>query len=358
MPTSRFHGGSRDVLAADTDAAAVGMVEAGDQPQQRRLAAAGGAEKREELARPDVEVDVLEHVVVAVGEVDAPRSGRRRLGAASRLAASCPWYHGLACELALAAFDDEMREDGAGGDDDDCDDAERRARATSGGRLHEDVEPIGERRVGVGLHQHQGRRQFDGGGGEAGDEAGQDAARHQRQDDAAQGARLGGAEVFGGLLQRDRNLLQRRIAGAQRVGQAADRKRQHDHDPERRERRAVRQLHAVKGAQIADAEHDARDGERGRRRPVEPVAADQLRAQHEIGDRGADHDVDQAGERGIDQRVLDVERTLAEHAAVMRERKGVRQRRERPDRREGQQQQADMRRQHEQQDQRRPRHRR
>jgi hypothetical protein len=67
-------------------------------------------------------------------------------------------------------------------------------------------------------------------------------AHHQRHHDPPDGALLGGAEILGGFLQRYRDLLQGRVAGAQRIGQAADGERQHDHDPERRERRAVRQL--------------------------------------------------------------------------------------------------------------------
>ena len=42
------------------------LVEAGDQPQQRRLARARGAEQREELARLDRQVDVAQHLVAAV----------------------------------------------------------------------------------------------------------------------------------------------------------------------------------------------------------------------------------------------------------------------------------------------------
>ena len=71
MPTSRFHGGRPEMsLSADQHAAAVGVVEAGDQPQQRGLAAAGGSEQREELAGADIEIDRLQHVIVAIGQVD------------------------------------------------------------------------------------------------------------------------------------------------------------------------------------------------------------------------------------------------------------------------------------------------
>ena len=58
MPTSRFHGGRPEMSLPPTSTRPrVGVVEAGDQPQQRGLAAARGAEKREELAGPDLEID-------------------------------------------------------------------------------------------------------------------------------------------------------------------------------------------------------------------------------------------------------------------------------------------------------------
>ena len=49
-----------DVAAADHHAPAVGAVEAAEQPQRRRLAAARRAEQREQLARGDVEVELVE----------------------------------------------------------------------------------------------------------------------------------------------------------------------------------------------------------------------------------------------------------------------------------------------------------
>ena len=49
---------ARDVVAADQNAPAIGPVEAGDEAQQRRLPAAGRAEKGEELAGLDREIDV------------------------------------------------------------------------------------------------------------------------------------------------------------------------------------------------------------------------------------------------------------------------------------------------------------
>ena len=74
--------------------AVVGLLEAGDDPQRRRLARARRAEQREELAVGDRQVDVVDRDDVAVGLPDsgdadvscqgsprgcrAPSPGRRR----------------------------------------------------------------------------------------------------------------------------------------------------------------------------------------------------------------------------------------------------------------------------------------
>ena len=68
-----------DVGAAQLDRAGVGDREAGDQPQRRRLARAGGAEQREELALGDVEVDAVDggEVAVALGQAAQADVGQR-----------------------------------------------------------------------------------------------------------------------------------------------------------------------------------------------------------------------------------------------------------------------------------------
>ena len=55
-----------DLHAPELDAAAVGQLEAGDQPQRRRLARPGRAEQREELAVPDLERDAVDRLDLAV----------------------------------------------------------------------------------------------------------------------------------------------------------------------------------------------------------------------------------------------------------------------------------------------------
>ena len=49
-----------DVQVADVDVSHGDVLEAGDHPQQRRLAAAGGADEDDELAEPDVEADAVD----------------------------------------------------------------------------------------------------------------------------------------------------------------------------------------------------------------------------------------------------------------------------------------------------------
>ena len=54
VDVARVRRAARDVLAAERDAAGVGLLEAGDHAQRRRLARARRAEQREELAVGDV----------------------------------------------------------------------------------------------------------------------------------------------------------------------------------------------------------------------------------------------------------------------------------------------------------------
>ena len=61
----------RDVGAAELDSSFVGALEAGDQPQRRRLARSGRAEQREELAGGDLEIDPVDRDDVAVRLADA-----------------------------------------------------------------------------------------------------------------------------------------------------------------------------------------------------------------------------------------------------------------------------------------------
>ena len=57
----------RDVLAADQDAAGGRLDEARDHAQRRRLAAARGAEQRDEFAAPDLERDLVDRPRLAIG---------------------------------------------------------------------------------------------------------------------------------------------------------------------------------------------------------------------------------------------------------------------------------------------------
>ena len=72
MLTLRWYGGSRVTSTPpQLDGALVGSLEAGDHPQQRRLAGTRRAEHREELALGDLEVDAVDGDDVAVRLSDA-----------------------------------------------------------------------------------------------------------------------------------------------------------------------------------------------------------------------------------------------------------------------------------------------
>ena len=58
-------GSAGDVVAVDQDLARGRLLEAGDHPQRRRLAAAGRAEQGEELALRDLEVELAHRDEVA-----------------------------------------------------------------------------------------------------------------------------------------------------------------------------------------------------------------------------------------------------------------------------------------------------
>ena len=70
------------VLAVDQDLAGVGLLEAGDHPQGRRLAAARGAEQGEELAAGELEVEVVDgdEVAEALRDPFQPDAGLRAPG--------------------------------------------------------------------------------------------------------------------------------------------------------------------------------------------------------------------------------------------------------------------------------------
>ena len=65
-PAIRRHAAHR--LAADRDGSGVGRKEARDHPQQRRLAAARGAEERDQLTLADLQVDLMKHRGVAIAD--------------------------------------------------------------------------------------------------------------------------------------------------------------------------------------------------------------------------------------------------------------------------------------------------
>ena len=57
---------------------ALGLLQPGDDVEQRGLAAAGGADQHGELAALDVEVDALQHLQIGRSACDRPRMLKRR----------------------------------------------------------------------------------------------------------------------------------------------------------------------------------------------------------------------------------------------------------------------------------------
>ena len=72
--------GPLDLLAADLDRARVGALEAGDQPQRRRLAAAAGAEQGADRPLGDVEVEAVDGDDVAERFAQAAQAQARGSG--------------------------------------------------------------------------------------------------------------------------------------------------------------------------------------------------------------------------------------------------------------------------------------
>ena len=63
-------GGVDDLLAVHIDEAILGLFQAGHHTQRGGLAAAGGAQQRHEVAVLDGQVQVFQHVVLAVEFID------------------------------------------------------------------------------------------------------------------------------------------------------------------------------------------------------------------------------------------------------------------------------------------------
>ena len=86
------------VVPVDAHRALVGVVEAADQPRERRLAVARLADEREAAARRDAERDPVQHRVLAVREDDASRSSRSPSRRGSGCAPGRSWMSRLLVE--------------------------------------------------------------------------------------------------------------------------------------------------------------------------------------------------------------------------------------------------------------------
>ena len=78
------HGSARDVVAAEHDPAGVRLDQAGDHPQDRRLAAAARAEKRDELPVVDAKADPVDRYEISIGLAQIPELEVSRSRAAQR----------------------------------------------------------------------------------------------------------------------------------------------------------------------------------------------------------------------------------------------------------------------------------
>ena len=87
-----LHGLVRGVLVAEEDGAAGRPLEPGDQPQQRRLAGTGGPQKRDQLARLDVERDLVQRrkALEFLAHVGDANVHPKALGQCPRAASSAP----------------------------------------------------------------------------------------------------------------------------------------------------------------------------------------------------------------------------------------------------------------------------
>jgi len=90
--------------AVEADRSAVRAFEAGDQPQQRALAAATAADDRDEFARRDLQVHIAQHTALAIGLGQAfgldrcSAAGTLRLDAHRRLRERRSAHRGQAAE--------------------------------------------------------------------------------------------------------------------------------------------------------------------------------------------------------------------------------------------------------------------
>ncbi len=266
---------ARDVAAVDRDRAAVGLLEAGDDPQRRRLARARGAQQREELARLDVEVQALERDDRTMGLDDvaqADAADRAQPAAALDRADRQPLH-----DVALAGdADQDDRDHGDGGG--------RRELGPLGLLDADEVEHV----HGHGLYglaaQQDGEEELVPGVEEDEDHGHGDAAARLRQDDVPQGLEAVGAVEEGRLLHLARDVLE--------VGH-------HEPDRERQREREVDDHEAAVGVDPADAveQQEVGDHEPDRRQHLrrEGVEAERLLAlepepREAVGGRHRQHD--------------------------------------------------------------------
>src|SRR5581483_5195019 len=102
---------ARQVPPLEHDVAVVVRVQPRDAARERRLAAPRLANERERLARPDVEADVVEHLLVLVVRLDAVDREQAHLAAPHALAGGDedPLADGLGEDVVAAEAADVVR---------------------------------------------------------------------------------------------------------------------------------------------------------------------------------------------------------------------------------------------------------
>src|SRR5207302_5779262 len=76
--------GAGEGIAPEDDLLGVALMKAGDAARQGRFAAAGLADQRQALPRPNFEVDGVEHAQAAVRGIETAHRQQRRAGAAGK----------------------------------------------------------------------------------------------------------------------------------------------------------------------------------------------------------------------------------------------------------------------------------
>ena len=250
-----------DVAAIEQDAAGIQPLQPGERAQRRGLAAARGAEQRDQLARRQIERQAVERADLAeaatqLDELDA-HAGARRAGAGhgrgGARASGCRLIGPLTRTLARPLWSmNDSRNRSAGRQQQRCErDRDRDARIALAEQVDHDLQglEVQERRDRE-LAQHQGDRD---------ERCRHDRAHDVGHDDPPDHAEPGAAEAAAGLGEGDE--VERAETGGQRP--VGERQHQDDVDEGERVRGFAEQApYPSVDRGEADHQHDGRDRQR------------------------------------------------------------------------------------------------